>query len=333
MTARSAVALLLAGSSCATPPRTVPPPAPAALTGLSVEKVREELQVTPLELVFSGVRGETQGEEYVSLRNTGAAPLQVVRLELVGRDATLFKLSFGSRLPLTLVPGAQVAVTIGFVPPADAQPGVGRALLRVLVGPRADAGPPVDLAGLVTAGRTGDREPPLGQVLDALGFRIDTGADGLRLDTTAAFLGNEVRATRFRKARPSAVSLYPVARYASDDRVPYGIHTTAASAVQTDLLGAVAAANGQTLNPDLEPEGRTTFDPADRPFGVFETAGHRNQYLDDALNGGRHLARVYPLAGRAGGHIPNAYAIGFDEDGDGDYQDCVFVIWNVVPAP
>jgi hypothetical protein len=25
--------------------------------------------------------------------------------------------------------------------------------------------------------------------------------------------------------------------------------------------------------------------------------------------------------------------VAFDEDGDGDYQDCVFVIWNVRPAP
>jgi hypothetical protein len=154
----------------------------------------------------------------------------------------------------------------------------------------------------------------------------------LRLETGAAFLGEEVRAPRFRKARPAAVSLYPVARYASDDRVPYGIHTGGVPA-QTDVLGAVAAANGQTLNPDLEAEGRTTFDPADRPFTVFDMVGHRTHYTDDALNGGRHVARVYPLAGRAGGRIPHAYVIAFDEDGDGDYQDCVFVIWNVMPAP
>jgi hypothetical protein len=127
------------------------------------------------------------------------------------------------------------------------------------------------------------------------------------------------------------VSLYPVARYGSDDRVPYGIYTGAAQ-IRIDLLGAIAAANGQTLDPELEPEGRTTFDPADQSFGVFEAVGRRSHYSDDALNGGRHLARVYPLAGRAGGRIPNAYVIGFDDDGDGDYQDCVFVIWNVVPA-
>jgi hypothetical protein len=302
------------------------------VTGLSVEKVREELQVTPLELVFSGVRGETRAEEYVSLRNTGGAPLQVVQIDVVGRDPALFQLSFASRLPLTLAPGGQAALTIGFAPPADARPGVGRALLRVLVGPRADAGPPVDLAGLVTSGRKGDHEPPLVEVLDALGFRIDTGTRGLRLETGAGFQGEEVRAPRFRKARPAAVSLYPVARYATDDRVPYGVHTGVVP-VHADVLGAVAAANGQTLNPDLEAEGRTTFDPADRPFEVFEMLGHRTEYTDDVLNGGRHAARVYPLAGRAGGRIANAYVIAFDEDGDGDYQDCVFVIWNVVPAP
>ena len=47
----------------------------------------------------------------------------------------------------------------------------------------------------------------------------------------------------------------------------------------------------------------------------------------------QHAARVFPLTNRPGAHLPGGYAVAFDEDGNGDYQDCVFVIWNVAPAP
>jgi hypothetical protein len=328
---RGLLAPVLLAAACGTSSRPPPAPPPPAIPQVQIERVRDELQVTPLELVFSGVRGETHAEEAVALRNVGSGPLSIGRIEVVGRDPTLFKVSVGPRLPLVLAPGSQMAVTVEFLPPADSPPGVRRALLRVLFGPRAEEGPPVDLAGLVTVGRRGDKEPALARVLDALGFHVETGAEGLRLPTSAAAVGEEIRAGRFRRARPTAVSLYPVARYASDDRVPYGIYTGGEPA-QTQPLAAVAAGNGQTLNPDLEVEGRTTFDPGDAPFGIFENAGHRPLHTDDALNGGRHAARIYPLASRAGGKIPNAYVVAFDEDGDGDYQDCVFVIWNVIPA-
>jgi hypothetical protein len=321
---------LLAAAGCATtpPPGPPAPPAPGS-TAVQVERVRAALQVTPLELVMSGARGVVQEPETVGLRNTGDVPLQLDTVEIVGPDADSFRLEQGARLPLLLAPGKQLALGIRFAPPATAGPGVRRAVLRVVLGPRGDAGPPVDLAGLVTAGRTGEREPPLAQILDALGFRVDTGSPGPRLGVGSAAVGAEVLAPRFRRARPGAVSLYPVARFASNERIPYGIEVETAR----QPLGAIAANQGQTLNPELEPDGRTTFDPGDRPFGVYETTGRLTRYTADPLNGGRHSARVFPLVARTGGRLPDAYAVAFDEDGDGDYQDCVFVLWNVALAP
>jgi hypothetical protein len=318
---------LLLAASCATrpPPPAVPPPATGAV---EVERVRAALQVTPLELVMSGARGVVQEPETVGLRNTGGEVVELAALEIVGPDADSFRLENGARLPVLIAPGKQLALGIRFAPAASAVPGVRRALLRVVLGPRGDVGPPVDLAGLVTVGRSGEQEPPLAQALDALGFRVDTGAARLRLGVGQAPVGSEVLARRFRRARAGAVSLYPVARFSSNERIPYGVELGGAR----QPLGAIAAYHGQTLNPELEPDGRTTFDPGDQPFGIYETTGRFTHHTDDALNGGRHAARVYPLVARTGGRLPDAYAVAFDEDGDGDYQDCVLVLWNVAIA-
>jgi hypothetical protein len=319
-------ALLLAASCAAKLP---PPPAPpTTTTAVQVERVRAALQVTPLELVMSGPPGVVQEAETVGLRNTGEDSLQLVTLEIVGPDVDSFRLEQGARLPVLLAPGKQLALGIRFAPPASAESGVRRAVLRVVLGPRGDAGPPVDLAGLVTSGRPGELEPTLAQALDALGFRVDTGGPRLRLGVGQTALGAEVLAPRFRRARPGAVSLYPVARFASNERVPYGVELGATRLA----LGAIAPNHGQTLNPELEPDGRTTFDPGEQSFGVYEITGRFTQHSDDTRNGGRHAARVYPLTARTGGRLPDAYAVAFDEDGDGDYQDCVFVLWNVAVA-
>jgi hypothetical protein len=329
MIVRGATALLAVSCATQVAPQAAAPGRPA----VEVEKVREVLQVTPLELVFSGVRGEARAEENVGMRNMGTAPAELAGVEIVGPDAALFGLGAGPRMPLTLAPGAQASVTVVFSPAADAMPGVRRALLRVRVGPRAQEAPPVDLSGLVTAGRRPDQEPTLAQVVDALGFRLDAGDAGPP-GTPPLPRGGGVRSPRFRPARPGAVSVYPVARYSSDAAVAYGYYSGGVP-LHRQSLATVAAGHGQTLNPELEPDGRTTFDPGSEPFGLFQSIAWRIQFTDDDLNSGpvRQAARIYPLTSRTGSRIANAYLVAFDEDGDGDYQDCVFVIWNVSAAP
>jgi hypothetical protein len=298
-----------------------------------VLRVREDVQVTPLEAVFSGVRGEGETEESVAIRNTGTTPIQLSAVEVVGQEAAAFKITSKPDLPITLMPAAQVAVSVAFAPARDANPGVHRAMLKVLLGPARDEGPPVDLSGLVLMGRYGDKEPPLQQVLEALGFSVDVGRADLRLGTLADPLGDEVPVPRFQRAHASPVSIYPVARFSATDRLPYGYYA-GDSAPQPHPLGAVAADQDQKLNPELEPDALTTFDPGDASFGVFVNLGKRYGYTEDRMNTGaiRHLARVYPLKSRTGARIPEAYAIAFENTGDGDYQDLVFIVWNVKPA-
>jgi hypothetical protein len=298
-----------------------------------VQKVREDLQVTPLEAVFSGVRGDGESEENVAIKNTGGAPVQVSAVEVVGQQASSFKITSKPDLPITLVPNAQVSVSVAFAPAREASPGVHRAMLKILLGPERDEGPPVDLSGLVLVGRRGDKEPPLHQVLEALGFSVDVGGTELRLGTAPEARGEEAAIPRFQRAHKSPVALYPVARFSSGERLPYGYYT-GEGAPEPHPLGAVAADEDQKLNPEIEPDAITTFDPGPGSFGLFVNFGKRYGYTEDRMNTGaiRHIARVYPLKSRTGARIPEAYAIALEYTGDGDYQDLVFVLWNVKPA-
>jgi hypothetical protein len=310
-----------------------PRPAAAPDAGPRVQKVRDDLQVTPLEVVFSGVRGEGESEEPVGIKNTGTVPIQIAALEVVGDAAAPFKITSMPALPLTLVPAAQISVSVAFAPARDEAMGVRRAMLKVFLGPNREEGPPVDLSGLVLAGKHGDKEPPLQQILEALGFSVDVGRADLRLGLGPEPLGDEVKVARFRRVGVSPVSLYPVARFAANDRMPYGYYA-GEGAPQPHPLGAVAADQDQTLNPELEPDAQTTFDPGTESFGIFVNLGRRYGYSEDRMNTGtvRHAARIYPLKSRTGARIPDAYAIAFESTGDGDYQDLVFVLWNAKAA-
>lgn len=329
----AALLTLTALAACRPPAPKAPAPAKAPPPGLEVKAVRENLQVTPLEAVFSGVRGEGKSEESVAVRNNGTATVELAAVEIAGKDAAVFKITAGAdKLPIRLVAGSQVSVSVAFAPPLDAQPGVHRAMLRVLLGPNREEGPPVDLSGLVMAGKGGDKEPSLQQILEALGFQVDVGAD-LKLGIDPAPLGDEVKVARFRRAHAGNISIYPVARFSANERLPYGYYS-GEEGPQPHPLGAVAADQDQTLNPELEPDAQTTFDPGDQSFGIFVNLGKRYGYTEDRMNTGpvRHTARVYALKSRTGLRIADAYAVAFESAGVPDYQDLVFIMWNVRPA-
>src|SRR4051812_16734333 len=185
----SLLAVLACGCRPARPPAP-PPPAPPR-PALEVEKVRERLRVTPLEAVFSVVRGEPPADEFVSIKNMSTAAVDLVTIAVVGTDAAAFKIVSAPKLPLTLLPGAQASVNVAFAPAASVQARVHRATLRILLGPRGEDGQPVDLSGLVLAGGGGDNEPPLQQIVEALGFATDVGGPALRLGMDARPIGEE----------------------------------------------------------------------------------------------------------------------------------------------
>ena len=298
-----------------------------------MEKLRQNVEIAPLELVLSGVRGEAPVEESVAIRNNGDAAVDLRGVQITGAQAATFKVGGGPRFPLTLVPRAQVVLTVTFSAPADSEPGVHRAMLRVLAGlDGRDETPPVDLAALVLAGRKPADEPPLERVAEALGFALEAAGAG-----SGAGAG---RVVRFQRARRSPVSVYPVARFSGGGgAVPYGFYTVSGNAPEPQPLAVIAGTQQQTLNPDLEPDGKTTFDPGERGFGLYLRPGGQRAaplYSDDALNpaggaAGRRAARIHALSSRAGGRIADAYLVAFETGNDTDEQDFVFVVWNVKP--
>ena len=322
------LSLGLLNISCATAPkppeRTAAPPAPAP----RLEKMREPLEVLPLELFFSGVRGVAKSSESVTIRNTGDQSVAVNDLVIVGGQAATFKLSGLPPLPALLRPSQSVTLSVGFAPPADAEAGVHRARLRI-VRSGEDDGPPCDMSALVTTGTDMAGEPPLQPILETLGYASDLGPA-----ISEAKAGGEAMSGLFQHARTGNVGLYVVARYSQDENSSYGIYSIEGKKVVTKPMGNIAKGHNQTLSPELEGEGQTSFDPGEAPFGIFVKLPKRTLYSEGQRNSetAKHAMRVYPLRSRGGARVPDALLVVVDEDGDNDFQDYVFTLVNVKPA-
>lgn len=322
---------LLLGGCATNPPPKPAPKVEAALPAPSVEKFREPLEVTPLELHFSGLRGVTKTSEPIAVKNTGTDAVQVSEIRTVGVNAATFKVVNVPLLPVVLSPNASFAFSIGFEPSADAEPGVHHARVRVVRGD--DDGPPCDLTGLVTKGKARTDEPPLQQILEALGYDVNVGSPALALPSEPA--GDEIKAPLFQRAKPGRVGYYLIARYTADEDSTFGTYVIENGKAVGKEIGGAGKGHHQTLNPELEGESQTSFDPGEARFGLYLKVGKRILYADDALNAGTHkrVARVYPLRSRGRTLVQDAFVVAFDEDGDNDFQDHVFMLWNVTPAP
>jgi hypothetical protein len=104
-------------------------------------------------------------------------------------------------------------------------------------------------------------------------------------------------------------------------------------------------ATGKNLPPPLAPNTKTTFDPGDRPFGLWVS----NDGLSDggvfsepravaAINA--RLAKqpyklmIYPYKDKATGKlVPNSYLLGWEYSTNDDFQDVVCRVDNVVLVP
>jgi hypothetical protein len=322
------LSLGLLNISCATAPkppeRTAAPPAPAP----RLEKMREPLEVLPLELFFSGVRGVAKSSESVTIRNTGDQSVAVSDLVIVGGQAATFKLSGLPALPALLRPSQSVTLSVGFAPPAEAEAGVHRARLRI-VRSGEDDGPPCDMSALVTTGTDMAGEPPLQPILETLGYASDLGPA-----ISEAKAGAEAMSGLFQHAKTGNVGLYVVARYSQDENSSYGIYSVEGKKLVTKPMGSIAKGHNQTLSPELEGEGQTSFDPGETPFGIFVKLPKRTLYSEGQRNSeaAQHAMHVYPLRSRGGARVPDSLLVVVDEDGDNDFQDYVFTLVNVKPA-
>lgn len=301
-----------------------PPPGPDLTTPLG------ELRAEPAELVFSTVRGGATASQSVVL-TASRGPVTVAGLTSDGAAAVAFPQDTPP-LPTTLLDGKSLSVPVRFAP-AGNQGGVLAARLLVSYGVGARTTLVVGLYGLSTQGQMGNNEPPLQQVVQALGYSINVGSNNLVLGVGAAPLGEEVAGPLFRRAAAGNVTLRPVARYSTAERLPFGIYAQPDPPTKRQV-GALANGvdNAQTLHPPVEAGAALSFDPGDGRFGVYTQSASRTTYSEDRLNKSnpvQHAVRVYPLKDRAGTAQANQYLLAFEESSNGDYQDYVFVLSNV----
>jgi hypothetical protein len=323
----SFVPLLVAG--CATTKPKAEVKAEAPLPPPRVEKMREPLEVTPLELHFSGLRGAATATESVAVKNTGSEPVQVSEVRVVGLQASTFKIVNVPLLPMVLQPSGSFSFAVGFEPAADADPGVHHGRVRLVL-TEDDDGPPCDLTGLVTKSKERTDEPPLQQVLEALGYDVDVGSPALALPAGKA--GDQIEAPTFQRAKPGNVGYYLIARYTAEEDSLFGYYVMEGGKPVLRGIGSASKAHSQTLNPELDSESQASFDLGDVTFGLYLKVGKRTLYSDTKLNSGGAATRVYPLRSRGRALVPDAFVVAFDEDGDGDFQDHVFMLWNVNPT-
>ena len=322
------VLLLVALSACSlTPAVGSEPDGPSDPTLADLEVASP----TPTELIFSAVKGTSSEPQTVTLKNVGTASLQLSTLTFGGPDASSFTAT-GPSLPVTLAAGATQKFTVSFVPDSA---GTRSATLEVQTAGSGSLS--LDLYGLGSEGEQGSNEPTLDDVVETLGYNVDVGGSDLELGRIAASIGDEILAPRFVRASAQPVTLSVVARYGPNEVFPYGYFSSSGATPERETpplseIGTIAAEDAQRLLPPVA-TGGTAFDPGDEPFGIFGQASGATQYSVDELNTGEitHAMRVYPLKDREGHLVPDSYLIGLEEASNGDYQDVLFVLTNVVP--
>jgi hypothetical protein len=144
-----------------------------------------------------------------------------------------------------------------------------------------------------------------------------------------------VKTPLFRRAKAGPVGINPVARFSNDEPLPFGHYGAKDDGqIVPAQAGALAPGHNQTLNPELEAGGQASFDPGEEPFGLWVKTKQGTFHTEDARNTGplHHAARVYPLRSRGGEAVPGAFLVAFEDSAVPDYQDAVFVLWNVKAA-
>ena len=324
------------GSPSLTPPAQTPPtqtPPTQTPPGQTPATI-----LTPTRLVFSSAKTTLSLPQTLTLVNSGTQSLGVNAVSIAGPDAAAFVLDAPLSLPLALEAGKTLTLALRFGP--QDKVGVLNATLRLET---ADRPLTLSLAGLSAGGLEGENEPPLAQVVQALGYGTDVGGSGLLLGTSPSRLGQEVDAQMFRKAGAGPVTLTPVARYSPAGPLEFGLFTLSGGTPALRPVGEIDAQQFQTLNPAFRQSG-VSFDPGSENFGVYTGATGYSRDADytlDSLNASPkkdfnppvlHAMRVYPLFDEAGARMPG-YLVAVEASSNGDYQDAVFMLNGAEPAP
>ncbi|HEY7118514.1 MAG TPA: choice-of-anchor D domain-containing protein [Tepidisphaeraceae bacterium] len=302
---------------------------------LFLSVARPNLTLSDSRLLFNQQQNTAGRARYVTLTNTGRAPLTLGSISLAGADASQFTLS-KRHVPSTLAPGASASVRVGFAPTNS------RVFAATLQVASSDPDTPVasvPLSGLGTTGKFETNEPSLQEVLDTLQIPVNVGDNQ---PTTSALDGpgpsDEVAMPLLRKAGPGPVRVTLLAAFTWEDDPIMSLGWYRAKGLSQRSLFTVQSGNSQTVNPTVT--GTTRFDPGSVTFGLFShwpIESHGDVFSQDALNtwdhtaDNKHKIRFYPFKKSYGRVVPNTYVVAMEEAFNSDFQDAVLVIENVMP--
>jgi hypothetical protein len=298
------------------------------------------------DLVFSAIQNTTSAPRTIVFTNTGPGSLTITGRTITGTNAGNFAITAPGAGAVVVPVGGTITYTLTFSPPN----GVFNVERTATLTLNTSAGTvPVNLHGLALQGSAGSNEPPLQLAIRVAGFNINVGSNALisrPVQPAPIFedytLGDEVFEPLFQKAGPGNVTMTSIMRFSPAEDLPYGYYFPNGTLnpplnevnSMADTTGA-APLNHQRLYP-ITTTNNNTFDPGNNAFGLYVSSLSfaRDSFTEEALNTGPRVraARMFPARNRSGTLIPNSYIVTYEDAANGDYQDYVFLVENVVPA-
>lgn len=287
------------------------------------EELSNSLKFSRSMVSISAVDGEKSMSADLTIANTGSEDFAFVPI-LSGQDAKAFSVKPAE---IFLGAGKKETLNIRFKPLRGA--GSYEASLEVADGI-------IPVKGLGLKAFEGKNEPPLDQIVKALGIALDVGGKKLSLDTEEYTIGESIPGARFRGIAGEFVKVTPLARFSPPGEVPFGIVFKGEELIEWGKLqdsDETRPDSHQCLFPRMG-DGVTVMEKeAPKEAFAFYMKGHIYvSYTDSSMQKNvpiKHSARMYPVKKFQGRDIENAYLIGFEEAKNGDYQDAVFLLKNV----
>jgi len=283
-------------------------------------------------LILSSIKGKSSRPGTIAIPLKRGVKVSSVQLNAAGKE-NFEVISFVKPSATNGKVVLQYKPSAGFI-------GIQHAVLSILA-PNGKSVQSIDLTGLSTNGLEGENEAPLARIVEALGYKINVGWTSLGNHCKPELQGEEISSALFRKAGSGKVQMIPIARYSPDFPLPFGYYLNANSAPAKHEVGILPKSGEylehQTLFPSLS-SGSTAFDPGSDAFGFYATGPKHSGYSEDVWNmalhptDAAHATRIYPVRTKAGKLLPNTYLVCFEEAKNGDYNDYMFLVKNVVPV-
>ena len=275
-------------------------------------------------VVVTGVRGTTSpaATSVIGLHNGGSAAVQITGLSLGGQaqlalgpsgmpveatsqaiaGASLFQVVNPPAFPVTLGAGADSSITVQLsttgsnLPAAPTNKDLGSTLLTASLSATSNAGSAqATVYGLVLI--QDNYEPTLGQILIALGYKLDVGQAQNNWNPNTSMMAadlpgieagtDEVAAPHFIKAGAGMVTLNVVARFSPVGVLPYGWYP-ATSSTTLNTVGTMSMStetpsqtsdNARMVYPPLQAGSSTAFDPGAAAFGISGLFGPEDREI------------------------------------------------------